>query len=86
MSLVHESLVSVLNRRFVNCYYNSFPWVGHDEGAAAFAKKAEAARQHDIPDTTQLKLVHKLLQRSPRKDFLHRVPRNADNRHRRHLD
>lgn len=42
VSLVHESLVSVLNRRFVNCYYNSFPWVGHDEGAAAFAKKAEA--------------------------------------------
>ena len=42
MSLVHETLVSVLNRRFVNCYYNSFPWVGYDEDAAAFAKKAEA--------------------------------------------
>lgn len=39
MSLVQEALIGVLNRRFINCYYNSFPSIGHDAKAAEFADK-----------------------------------------------
>jgi tetratricopeptide (TPR) repeat protein len=36
VSLVHESLIEVLNRRFVCTYYNAFRGDGHDADAAAF--------------------------------------------------
>ncbi len=39
MSLVQESLIDVLNRRFVSCHYNAFPAFGYDEDAAALAEK-----------------------------------------------
>lgn|GEM_PF-3148694 len=37
MSLVQESVVDLLNRRFVSCYYNAFRAVGFDPKADAFA-------------------------------------------------
>ena len=39
MSLVQESLIDVLNRRFVSCHYNASPGLGWDEDAAALADK-----------------------------------------------
>ena len=39
MSLVQESLIDVLNRRFVSCHYNAAPGVGYDQDAAALAEK-----------------------------------------------
>ena len=39
VSLVQESLIDVLNRRFVSCHYNAAPGVGYDEDAAALAEK-----------------------------------------------
>ncbi len=41
MSLVQESLIDVLNRRFVSCHFNAFPAAGYDEDAAALAEKIE---------------------------------------------
>lgn len=38
MSLVDEAVISVLNRRFVSCYWNTFEGPGHDPAAATFAK------------------------------------------------
>lgn len=45
MSLVQEALIGVLNRRFVNCYYNAFPSIGHDAKAAEFADKIKKQGQ-----------------------------------------
>jgi len=42
VSLVHENLIAVLNRRFVSTYYNAFSTgIGADEEAAAFVKGAK---------------------------------------------
>ena len=43
MSLVHESLIETLNRRFVSTYWNAFPGPGFDDQADAFAKELQAA-------------------------------------------
>lgn len=42
MSLVHEPLIELLNRRFVNCYYNAFSGAGADSKASQFAKEVQA--------------------------------------------
>ncbi len=43
VSLVQESLIDVLNRRFVSCHFNAVPAVGYDEDAAALAEKIKAS-------------------------------------------
>jgi len=49
VSLVHESLVGVLNRRFVNSYYNTFKGPGADPTAKAFLEK------HALPSGASLR-------------------------------
>lgn len=36
MSLVHELVIGVLNRRFVTCYFSVFPDIGYDRAGANF--------------------------------------------------
>lgn len=44
MSLVHESLVEVLNRRFVSTYFNTFDGPGASPEAAAWLRQASGGR------------------------------------------
>ena len=58
MSLVHESMIACINRRFVSCHFNAFPnGPGADADAKAFIDKHKLALRYGGVVTTEGELI-----------------------------